>query len=365
MVPKSGHQTIGLSIDRDPPALGRVVRGGGRSAIIGLVHKAPQRRVMEGPCGSESSGPLGTSPHAISLRWLRLWGRLVVAQDIADHARALDDFFPGAHFFTDLDRMERHLVKSAIVGERLDFISICSPNYLHDGHVRFSLRNGTDAICEKPVVINPWNLDLLRDEEIRSGRRVWTILQLRLLPVLVALRERIAASDASQRFTVDLSYVTERGRWYFTSWKGDEELSGGIATNIGIHFFDLLGWVFGPVEDLAVHLRRPQVVAGTLRLQRADVRWFLSVDAAHLPVHIREEGGKTFRSITVDGAELDFTDYGAEDLHTVSYRCIMDGTGFGLDEAAPSVELTHKVRTVALSAADGSEHPMVRSIAHE
>lgn len=289
-------------------------------------------------------------------------GRLVLAQDIADHARVLDEYFPDAKFFTDLDRMERHLVKEARSGHGLDYVSVCSPNHLHDGHIRFSLRNDADAICEKPVVINPWNLDHLRDEEARYGRRVWTILQLRLLPALVALRERVAASDPSQRFTVDLSYVTERGRWYFTSWKGDDELSGGIATNIGIHFFDLLLWMFGPVQDLTVHVRRPEVVAGTLRLKRADVRWFLSVDAAHLPSHIRDEGGKTFRSIAVDGVELDFSDYGAEDLHTASYRRIIAGAGFGLDDAAPSVELTHQVRTVAPSTPDGSEHPSVRSI---
>ena len=289
-------------------------------------------------------------------------GELTVAQDIADHARVLDEHFPDAVFFTDLGRTERHLMKESRAGRGLDYVSVCSPNHLHDGHIRFALRNEADAICEKPVVINPWNLELLRDEEGRYERRVWTILQLRLLPKLIELRERVRAADTTQRFMVDLTYVTERGRWYFTSWKGDEELSGGIATNIGIHFFDLLEWIFGPVADLEVHVRRPEVVAGTLTLARADVRWFLSVDAAHLPEDVRSAGGKTFRSITVDGDELDFTDYGAEGLHTTSYRHIVAGEGFGLDDAAPSVELTHRVRTAPLSRPGGDVHPQVPQV---
>ena len=286
-------------------------------------------------------------------------GRVVVAQDIADHARVLDEQFPGAVFFTDLDRMERHVLKERRAGRALDVVSICSPNHLHDGHIRFALRNGADAVCEKPIVINPCNLDLLREQESESGRRVWTILQLRLLPALMALRERVAESAPGERFSVDLSYITERGRWYFASWKGDEGLSGGIATNIGIHFFDLLEWVFGSVADLEVHVRRPDVVGGTLRLERADVRWLLSVAAAHLPEHVRAMGRTTFRSITVDGEELDFTDYGAEDLHTASYRRILAGDGFGLADAAPSVELTHRVRTVGLTAPAADVHPLV------
>jgi UDP-N-acetyl-2-amino-2-deoxyglucuronate dehydrogenase len=175
----------------------------------------------------------------------------------------------------------------------------------------------------------------------------------------MALRDRVAAAGPDARFSVDLSYITERGRWYFTSWKGDEQLSGGIATNIGIHFFDLLEWVFGSVSEAEVYVRRPEVIAGTLRLERADVRWLLSVDAAHLPEQVRAAGGSTFRSITVDGEELDFTDYGAEDLHTASYRRILAGDGFGLADAAPSVELTHRVRTIGLSVAGEDVHPLV------
>lgn len=289
-------------------------------------------------------------------------GRLSVAQDVSDSARALDQFFPEAAFFTSAERLERHLVKEARAGRHLDYVSICSPNHLHDAHIRFAFRNGAHAICEKPVVINPWNLELLRDEEQRYGRRVWTILQLRSLPSLIELRDRVIAADPNRRFNVDLSYVTERGSWYFASWKGDEELSGGIATNIGIHFFDLLQWIFGPVKELNVHVRRPEVVAGAFRLERADVRWLMSVDAAHLPERVRSEGGTTYRSITVDGEELDFTAYGAEDLHTSSYRRILAGEGFGLDDAAPSVQMAHDVRTVPLSGLDQTVHPRVTAI---
>jgi UDP-N-acetyl-2-amino-2-deoxyglucuronate dehydrogenase len=285
-------------------------------------------------------------------------GTVAVAHDITDSARILDKTFPEAVFFTELDRMERHLARQCLNGGVLDYFSVCSPNHLHDAHIRFALRNGADAICEKPVVINPWNLDLLREAEGASGRRVWTILQLRYLPSLIALRDRIAAAPENQRFDVDLSYITARGNWYFTSWKGDEELSGGIATNIGIHFFDLLQWVFGPVDDIAVHVRRPEVVGGTLSLARADVRWLLSVNEEHLPGHVRADGVQTFRSIAVDGDELDFTNYGT-DLHVESYRHIVAGDGFGLADAAPSVELTHRVRTTPLSVPTEDVHPLV------
>jgi UDP-N-acetyl-2-amino-2-deoxyglucuronate dehydrogenase len=288
-------------------------------------------------------------------------GNLRVAQDIADSARVLDETFPEAAFFTDLDRLERHLVKERRSGSSVDCFSVCSPNHLHDGHVRFALRNDADAICEKPVVINPWNLDLLREAESSSGRRVWTILQLRLLPTLAALRERVAAAPPGKRFAVELSYVTVRGKWYFNSWKGDENLSGGIATNIGIHFFDLLEWIFGPVGDVRVHVRRPEVIAGSLELARADVRWLLSVDERHLPDYVRADGDSVFRSIRVDDEEIDFTNYGT-DLHTESYRRIIASSGFGLSDAAPSVDLTHRVRTVPISHSKDDAHPLVPGI---
>lgn len=289
-------------------------------------------------------------------------GRLSVAQDIADSARALDKYFADAAFFTDIDLLERHLATEARSGCRLDYLSICSPNHLHDAHIRFALRNGADAICEKPVVINPWNLDHLREQEEWSGRRVWCILQLRLLPRLIALREQVASALTDHRFSVDLSYITERGGWYFASWKGKEELSGGVATNIGIHFFDLLQWIFGPVKQLQIHVRRPEVVAGTLVLERADVRWFMSVDANHLPDNVRSHGGKTYRSITVDGEEIEFTNYGAVDLHTAAYRRILSGQGFGLNDAEPSIQMTHDVRTVALSRPDETAHPKISEL---
>ncbi len=288
-------------------------------------------------------------------------GTVRVAQDIADSARVLDETFPEAAFFTDLDRLERHLMKERRSGASVECFSVCSPNHLHDGHVRFALRNEADAICEKPVVINPWNLDLLREAEASSGKRVWTILQLRLLPALVALRERVATAPPGKRFTVELSYVTVRGKWYFNSWKGDENLSGGIATNIGIHFFDLLEWIFGPVSDVRVHVRRPEVIAGSLTLSRADVRWLLSVDEQHLPEQVRVDGGSVFRSIRVDDEEVDFTNYGS-DLHTESYRQISAGSGFGLSDAAPSVDLTHRVRTAPIAPIRDDAHPLVPRI---
>ena len=286
-------------------------------------------------------------------------GDLVVAHDITDRPQILSEHFPAAAFFTDVELMERHLAKEALEGRLLDHISICSPNYLHDDHIRFTLRNGAHAICEKPVVINPWDLEALRETERQHGRRVWTILQLRLLPSLIALRDRVVSAGQGQRHEVDLTYIAERGSGYFKSWKGDEGLSGGIATNIGIHYFDLLQWIFGPVQELRVHVRKPQVVAGTLVLDRADVRWFLSVDAAHLPQPAWERGAKALRSIVVDGVGLDFTSYPAEDLHMASYRRIVAGDGFGLDDAAPSVEMTHDIRTSSLRVPGVTAHPLV------
>lgn len=289
-------------------------------------------------------------------------GDLVVALDIADRPRHLDSRFLNVEYFTSIERMERHLLKEAVEGRGLDYLSICSPSHLHDGHIQFALRNGAHAICEKPVAINPWNLDALRDAQRQHGRQVWTILQLRLLPSLAAIRESVASAESGTRFEVDLTYITERGRSYFESWKGIEDRSGGIATNIGIHFFDFLQWVFGSVQELRVHVRDRQVLAGTLVLDRADVRWFLSVDAAHLPDHVRARGAKMFRSIVIDGMELDFTSYATEDLHTASYRQIIAGAGFGLDDAAPSIQMTHDVRASSLTVPDVTAHPLVRGV---
>jgi UDP-N-acetyl-2-amino-2-deoxyglucuronate dehydrogenase len=270
--------------------------------------------------------------------------RLVAAVDPHDAVGILDRYAFDVRFFTEFERFDRHLEKlrRGPDSERVQYLSVCSPNYLHDAHVRLALRVGADVICEKPLVINPWNLDGLQEIEQESGRRIYTVLQLRLHPALAAFRERLQAQPA-RRHVVQLVYVTARGRWYDVSWKGIEERSGGIVTNIGIHFFDLLVWLFGPVQTSAVHLRETKRAAGTLALGNADVRWYLSAEAVDLP--FAPEPGKraTFRSITVDGEQLEFSE-GFTDLHTRVYEGVLGGRGFGVDAARPSIELSHRIR---------------------
>ena len=239
----------------------------------------------------------------------------------------------------------------------MDYVTVCSPNYLHDAHMRLSLRVGASVICEKPLVINPWNLDALEELEQETGGRVWTILQLRVHPQLMALRERLR-TQAGKRHVVRLTYITARGGWYHVSWKGHEDRSGGIVTNIGIHFFDLISWLFGPVTRSVVHLREPQRAGGVLELERADVQWFLSTDTADLPFAPQPGVKTTFRSITVDGEEVEFSE-GFTDLHTRVYEEVLAGRGFGIADARPSVELTAQIRTAAVVAPDADAHPKV------
>jgi UDP-N-acetyl-2-amino-2-deoxyglucuronate dehydrogenase len=292
------------------------------------------------------------------LRAIRDTGnRVVAAVDPHDAAGLLDQFSFDVRFFTEFERFDRHLEKlrRGTEQERIHYLSVCSPNYLHDAHVRLALRIGADAICEKPLVINPWNVDALQELENETGSRVHTVLQLRLHPALLALREKLAAGTGAH--DVSLTYVTARGAWYDVSWKGSEERSGGVATNIGIHFFDLLLWLFGSVDDVQVHLREPKRAAGYLRLQHAQVRWFLSTDARDLPFSPQPGVKTTFRSIVVDGDEVVFTD-GFTDLHTRVYEEILAGRGAGLDAARPSIELAHRIRhaPVTMSA---TAHSMV------
>jgi len=272
--------------------------------------------------------------------------RLVAAFDPHDNVGILDSYFPDTRFFTEFERFDRHVDKLRRKGEQLDYVSITSPNYLHDAHVRFALRSGADAICEKPLVINPWNLDGLAALEAETGKRVFTILQLRLHPSVIALRDRVRQAieaDSKRQFAVDLTYVTSRGAWYFSSWKGEDSKSGGIVTNIGIHFFDMLWWIFGdPVETEVAQLQQDSA-SGRFRFANAEVRWFLSVNAEHLPTSARDKGQRTFRSIKVDGEEVEFSD-GFTDLHTASYHDILGGGGFGIEEARPSISLVHAVR---------------------
>ncbi|MFN7981863.1 MAG: Gfo/Idh/MocA family oxidoreductase [Vicinamibacterales bacterium] len=271
--------------------------------------------------------------------------RIVAATDPHDAVGVLDRYAFDVRFFTEFERFDRHLEKlrRGPESERVHYVSICSPNYLHDAHVRLALRVGADAICEKPLVINPWNLDAMQELERETGRRVTTILQLRVHPALQALRERLLA-DPGKRHKVTLKYVTSRGLWYYTSWKGSEERSGGLVTNIGIHFFDLVLWLFGSVQQSDVHLREERRASGHLALERADVEWFLSADPADLPFTPVAGQKSTFRSITVDGDEIEFTE-GFTDLHTRVYEEILAGRGFGIDEARPSVELAYRIRT--------------------
>jgi UDP-N-acetyl-2-amino-2-deoxyglucuronate dehydrogenase len=270
--------------------------------------------------------------------------RLVAAVDPHDAVGVLDRYAFDVRFFTEFERFDRHLEKlrRGPASERVNLVSVCSPNYLHDAHIRLALRIGADAICEKPLVINPWNLDGLQELERETGQRVFTVLQLRLHPALIAFRERLRAAPG-RRHVVQLAYLTARGRWYDVSWKGVEERSGGIVTNIGIHFFDLLLWLFGGVRRSGVHLRETARAAGSLELDRADVRWFLSTDASDLPFTPAPGARATFRAMTVDGAQLEFSE-GFGDLHTRVYEEVLAGRGCGVDDARPSVELTHLIR---------------------
>ena len=284
--------------------------------------------------------------------------RLVAALDPSDSVGIIDSYFPDASFFTEYERFDRHLDKLRRAGDRdaVDLVAICSPNYLHDSHIRFALRSGAEAICEKPLVLNPWNLDGLAEIAAATGRKINTILQLRLHPAIVALRDRVAAQAGDRRHDVDLTYVTSRGRWYEHSWKGDPRKSGGIATNIGVHFFDMLHFVFGDLAENIVHLSEPGRAAGYLEYQRARVRWFLSVNADDLPPAPREAGQRTYRSITVDGDEIEFSG-GFTDLHTRSYEEILAGRGFGLDDNRCAIATVAAIRN-AVPSSRGERHPI-------
>ncbi len=271
---------------------------------------------------------------------------LVAATDPHDAVGVLDRFSFGVRFFPEIERFDRHLDKLRRGPEenRVHWVSVCSPNYLHDAHIRMALRNDADVICEKPLVLSPWNLDALEEIERETGRRVFNILQLRVHPALIALKERLRSSPSTSRHDVVLTYVTSRGPWYDVSWKGREERSGGIAANIGIHFFDLLMWLFGPPQLTEVHVREPRRMAGFIGLDSADVRWFLSLHREDLPWGPKPGGKTTYRSITIDGEEVEFTE-GFTDLHTRVYEETLAGRGFGLEHARPSIDLVHRIRT--------------------
>lgn len=281
-------------------------------------------------------------------------GDLKVAYDPNDSVGIIDSHFPQAHFFTEFERFDRHIDKLRRRGEHIDYVSVCSPNYLHDAHIRFGLRSGSDVICEKPLVLNPWNIDGLAEIEEQTGKKINTILQLRLHPAIQALKERIAQSN--ERHAVDLTYITSRGRWYHASWKGDEAKSGGVATNIGVHFFDMLAYVFGPLKSQTASLRQGERAGGLLSYEKADVRWFLSVDSNDLPDTVK--GKKTtYRSITLDGEEVEFSE-GFTDLHTRSYQEVLAGNGYGLEDVRFCVEVVSQFRSLPVIA-NGERHPFV------
>jgi UDP-N-acetyl-2-amino-2-deoxyglucuronate dehydrogenase len=295
------------------------------------------------------------------LRAIRDTGhRLVAACDPHDAVGILDSYFPDAAYFREFERFDRHLevLRRRSPQDRVDFVSVCSPNHLHDAHVRTALRVGADALCEKPLVLNPWNLDALQELESEMGRRVWTVLQLRVHPVLQELKTQIAAQGRGRRASVVLTYVTARGTWYGYSWKGEHDKSGGIATNIGIHFFDLLIWLFGRCRRQEVALSEPSRMSGVLELENADVQWFLSVDRRDLPFEAQPGTKTTFRSITVDGKEVEFTE-GFTDLHTRVYQETLAGRGFGIADARPSIELSHQIRHAVPAARPSALHPFL------
>jgi UDP-N-acetyl-2-amino-2-deoxyglucuronate dehydrogenase len=288
--------------------------------------------------------------------------RIIAAIDKSDSVGILDSFFYDIPFFTEFERFDRHAEKlrRQVGDKRIHYVSICSPNYLHDAHVRFALRIGADAICEKPLVLNPWNLDALADLERESGKRIFNILQLRVHPSIMTLREKIRQAPAGKKYAIDLTYIASRGNWYFASWKGDVSKSGGVATNIGVHFFDMLLWIFGSVRHHEVHISDDRKMAGFLELEKAQVRWFLSVGREDLPAAATQEGKTTYRSITVDGEDIEFSG-GFTDLHTVVYREILAGRGFGVEETRPSIDLVYKLRNSAPLCNDSSHtHPLLK-----
>lgn len=285
---------------------------------------------------------------------------LMAALDPFDSVGVIDSYFPRADFFTEPERFDRHMDKVRKKGEQaMDYVSICSPNYLHDSHIRMCLRNQAHAICEKPLVLNPWNVDALAEIEKETGKRIFNILQLRHHPSVMALKEKIDASPADKIYNIDLTYITSRGSWYFYSWKGNTEKSGGIGTNIGIHFFDMLSWIFGSVKENIVHVSRRDKAAGFLHLQKARVRWFLSVNHEDLPREIKEKGQTTCRSLLLDGEEFEFSG-GFTDLHTITYEYILKGDGFGLDTVRPSISIAYEIRNANPVGLRGEYHPMAR-----
>lgn len=283
---------------------------------------------------------------------------LVAALDPFDSVGIMDSYFPSTEFFTQAELFEQHLEDLRRGGQGIDYVSVCSPNYLHEPHIRMALRSGADAICEKPLVLNPEDILRLKDIEVETGNRVWTILQLRTHEALVKLKERLDSEPKKQR-ELNLTYITSRGTWYLRSWKGKLEQSGGLATNIGVHFFDMLTWLFGKVQHVEVHRRDDTVAAGYLELEHAKVKWFLSIDVDHVPAELRAQGKRTFRSMLMDGEEIEFSD-GFTELHTRVYERTLAGQGFSLDDTYQAIAAVSKIRNLPLSTQTATMHPFLR-----
>jgi len=270
---------------------------------------------------------------------------LIAAYDPYDGVGVMDSHFPQAHFFTEFERFDRHIEKIKRAGTKIDYVSICSPNYLHDSHIRYGLRIGADVICEKPLVLNPWNVDALIELEEEYNNKVHTILQLRHHEAILELKEKIEKGPTDKVYDIDLTYITSRGNWYYTSWKGNEEKSGGIASNIGVHFFDMLQWIFGPMQGVSVDVKTKDTNSGTLKFKKANVNWYLSINADNLPQKAKDQGLPTFRTLSIEGEDIEFSK-GFTDLHTVSYQKIVDGKGYGLADAKNSIEIVSKIRNI-------------------
>lgn len=284
---------------------------------------------------------------------------LLAAYDPFDSVGIMDSYFPNADFFTEFERFDRHIDKLNRIGNGIDYVSICSPNYLHDSHIRFGLRNGADVICEKPLVLNPWNVEGLMDMEKETGKNVYNILQLRLHESIIALKQKVEQAPKDKIFDFDLTYITSRGKWYYTSWKGDAQKSGGIATNIGVHFYDMLSWIFGTVKQNIVHLHTHDRAAGYLEFEKARVRWFLSINSDTLPKEAKEKGKTTYRSMTLEGEEIEFSD-GFTELHTLSYKDILAGGGFRIKEALNAIQIVHTIRNQTPIGLKGEYHPFAK-----
>ncbi|MFC1687635.1 Gfo/Idh/MocA family protein [Patescibacteria group bacterium] len=288
---------------------------------------------------------------------------LVAALDPHDSVGILDGFFNDVAFFTEFERFDRHIdkLRREDKGKEINYVTICSPNYLHDAHIRFALRIGADAICEKPLVLNPWNMDALKELQDESGKKIFTILQLRVHPTILELKKKLESSKNTNKHDIELTYITSRGNWYLASWKGDLERSGGLTTNIGIHFFDLLIWLFGSVKHYEVHHDSATRNSGSLELENAHVRWFLSIDSNDLPEEAKNKGKRTHRSLTLDGNEVEFSD-GFTDLHTEVYKNILAGNGHGIEDARLSVQLAHDIRKSPITSSPSNPHPFLNTL---